>query len=80
MQEALKRAQVKRVEIISGDFDLLREQVGGETPSLALLGPGCYQDIENNVSRLRGFFAKTPLAVVLVMSSIDRGERRTRGI
>lgn len=65
MQEALKRAQLKRVEILSGNFDLLREQVSGEVPSLALLGPGCYQDIENNLSRLRGFLAKTPLAVVL---------------
>lgn len=65
MQEALKRAQLKRVEILSGDFDLLREQAGGEVPSLALIGPGCYQDIENNVSRLRGFLTKTPLAVVL---------------
>jgi cellulose biosynthesis protein BcsQ len=65
MQEALRRAQLKRVEVLSGDFELLREQVGSENPALALLGPGCYQNIEHSVSRFRGFLAKTPLAVVL---------------
>ncbi len=65
VQEALRRAQLKRVEVLSGDFDLLRAEAGSESPSLALLGPGCYQTIEHSVERFRGFHAKTPLAVVL---------------
>ncbi len=65
IQEALRRVQMKRVEVLDGDFSLLREQAAGVPPSLAILGPGCYQNLEHSVTRLRGFFSKVPIAVVL---------------
>lgn len=64
IQEALRRVQLKRVEIVEGDLEILREHAGNP-PAVGILGPGCYEDLENSVSRFRTFFPKTPIAVVL---------------
>jgi cellulose biosynthesis protein BcsQ len=65
VQEAVRRVQIKRLEILDGDFNLLREQAGGEPPALGILGPGCYEDLESAVERFKGFFTAVPICVVL---------------
>ena len=65
LTEVCRQAQLKRIEVLSGDFELARANAGGEPPDAGFLGPGCYATLEDSVSRFRSFFAKAPLAVVL---------------
>ena len=63
--EALRRAGLKHAQVFDGDFELLSDQVGTEPPRLAFLGPGCYQELEDSIAKLRSLHPSVPLAVVL---------------
>ena len=65
LREALRQADRKRAEIVSGGLELLSSIEGIESASLGFIGPGCYQELESAVSRFRAVYPDVPLGVVL---------------
>lgn len=65
VDEALRQSGLKRVELVSGGFDLLLAYSENEVPSVAFLGPGCYSDLVQSVKHFRAAWPQMPLAVIL---------------
>lgn len=65
LEEALRQAELRRVELVESDLDGLSRLVAEDTPEVAFLGPGCYLHLEESISRLRATFPRVPLALVL---------------
>lgn len=65
IQEALRRAGLRRVQVIEGDADSLTECLTIENPSLTFFGPGCYRQLDELIDTFRSLQPTAPLAVVL---------------
>lgn len=65
LEEALRQAELRRVELVESDLEGLSRLVAEDAPEIAFLGPGCYLHLEESISRLRATFPRVPLALVL---------------
>ncbi|MFN8390973.1 MAG: hypothetical protein U0136_11850 [Bdellovibrionota bacterium] len=65
VEEALRQAGVRRVEIVESDPGSLSSLAAEEPPDLCFLGPGCYRDLEDHLRQYLVSYAKVPVAVVL---------------
>jgi MinD-like ATPase involved in chromosome partitioning or flagellar assembly len=65
LYEALRGLNLKRIDIVDGDFDIVLQNAGREVPSAVFFGPGMYQAAESYVERVRSFFPKVPVVIVL---------------
>lgn len=63
--EALRRAQLKRVDVLDGNFEIIHANAGKEPPVAIVLGPGTYGELDQSVERIQSFFADTAIAAVL---------------
>lgn len=64
VQEALRQADIKRLEVEEAD-SLALEGLNWETTLGCLIGPGCYSELDEVVSRVRAMYPTGPLAVIL---------------
>jgi MinD-like ATPase involved in chromosome partitioning or flagellar assembly len=64
-REAIRKLDMKRVELLDGDFDLIVSRVGEDPPVLTIFGPSCYANLERFVSRFRSFHRRALFCVVL---------------
>ncbi len=65
VQEALRQAGIKRAEITDGDLTVLAAPPQGEPVVGGLLGPGCYEDLEQSLGLFKGAFPEIPVSLVL---------------
>lgn len=65
LEEALRQAEIRRAELVEGNFESLGRLIAQEPPHIAFLGPGCYQQLEDSLARFRAVFPRVPVALVL---------------
>lgn len=65
LEAALREANLRRVEVIESDVTGLLALVAEAPPTVAILGPGCYSDLEHCINRCRASYPKIPLALWL---------------
>lgn len=65
VEEALRQAGLRRVEIIESEPAALATLVAEEPPHLCFIGPGCYRTLEPDLARYRVIYPRVPVAVVL---------------
>jgi cellulose biosynthesis protein BcsQ len=65
IEEALRQAGVRRVELLESEPDALASLVAEEPPQLCFLGPGCYGQLEECLNQYLMVYPKVPVAVVL---------------
>jgi cellulose biosynthesis protein BcsQ len=65
LEEALRQAGLKHVQLVELDLPGLPFQVNKGAPGLAFLGPSYYEDLEESISRFRSLFPSSPLGVIL---------------
>ncbi len=65
IEEALRQAGVRRVELIESTPAGLASLVAEAPPNICFLGPGCYRDLEQSLHHCRVSYPRVPVALIL---------------
>jgi len=65
LEEALRQADLRRVDLIESEPGSLGSLVAEEPPDVCFIGPGSYAELENDLRRYHVVYPKVPVAVIL---------------
>lgn len=70
LEEAIRQAGIRRMQVVVGDIGLLRRRAENisyqsSDPFAIFIGPTCVEKIEETVARARAVFPKVPLAAIV---------------
>lgn len=65
LEEALRQAELRRVDLIESEPSSLGSLVAEEPPDVCFIGPGSYGNLEEDLRRYHVVYPKVPVAVVL---------------
>jgi len=65
LAEATRQTELRGVEVLAGDLNIVDADVREGVRSIAFFGPGCYRTLRKHIEQFRSMSPHMPLAIVL---------------